>query len=104
MIGTVTGRVGSVTTSAVKSLDASAKYFGCIGEILGRVGEIFGIRRRRFGRLGGTRLVASTRIPATIIFWTPRHITFIASVRSLFGEIFFQDDVYISLDSMACVI
>ena len=70
VVYSVTGRVDSVTTSAVKSLDAwskslhaSAKYFGRVGEILGRVGEIFWTRRRRFGRLGGTRLVASARIP-----------------------------------------
>ena len=57
----VTGRVGRVTTSGVKSLeasakslDSSAKYFGRVGEILGRVGDIFWTRRRRFGRLGGT--------------------------------------------------
>ena len=36
-VGRVTGHVGSVTTSAVKSLDASAKYFGRVGKILGRV-------------------------------------------------------------------
>ena len=108
----VTGRVGSVTTSAVKyldasakSLDASAKYFGRVGEILGRVGEIFWIRRRRFGRLGGTRLIASARIPLRRhIFWTLKHITFVASVGSLFGEMCFHDVVYISLHPMACVI
>ena len=95
----ITGRVDSVTTSTVKSLDASAKYFervgeiiwtrrrnywthrrnildasakfldasakyfGRVGKILGRVCEIFWTRRWRFGRLGGTRLFASARIP-----------------------------------------
>ena len=39
VISTVTGRVGSVTKSGVKFLDASTKYFG-------RVGEIFWTRRR----------------------------------------------------------
>ena len=120
----VTGRVGSVTTSAVKSLDApanildasaksldaSASYFGRVGELIGRVGELLWTRRRnpwtrrrRFGHLGGTRLVASASIPLRRqIFWTPRHIIFIAWVHSVIGEMCFQDVVYISLDSMAC--
>ena len=97
----ITGRVSSVTTSAVKSLDASAKsldasakYFGRVGQILGRVGEIC-----------WTRLVASARIPLRRhIFLTLRHVTFVASVGSLFDEMCFHDVVYISLDPMACVI
>ena len=86
----VTGRVGSVTTSAVKSLDASAKFLDASAKYFGLVGGV---------------LVASARIPLRrYISWTLRHITFVASVSSLFGEMCFQDVVYISLDSMACVI
>ena len=40
----VTGRVGSVTTSAVKSLDASAKSLDSSTKYFGRVGEIFWTR------------------------------------------------------------
>ena len=72
----VTGRFDRVTTSAVKSLDASAKYFGCVGEILGRVAEYFwdaSTHRRRFGRLGGTRLVASARIPLRRQFYLHKY-------------------------------
>ena len=66
----VTGHVGSVTTSAVKSLgmsakylDVSAKYLGHVSEILGYVGEIFWTRRLHFGHLGSIRLVASASVP-----------------------------------------
>ena len=91
-----------ILDTSAKSLDESAKYFGHVGEILGRVSEIILMCRRRFGHLVGTRLVASERIPLRRhIFWTPRNITFVASVRSLFSEMCFQDVVYISLYSMA---
>ena len=92
--------------ASAKSLDASAKYFGRVGEILGRVGEIFWIRRRRFGPLGGTRFDASGQgyhFGDTFCL-TFRHITFVASLGSLFGEMCFHGVVYISLDSMACAI
>ena len=36
----VTGRVGSVTTSALKSLDALAKFLDASAKYFGRAGEI----------------------------------------------------------------
>ena len=116
----------SLDTSA-KSLDASAKYFGRVGEILGPVGEIL----RRVGEIFWTRrrnpsMRRRNILDSLAAFWSPRrhkicrlgkdtasatpfldgsayniyNIT-VASVRSLFGEMRFQDVVYISLDSMS---
>ena len=76
----------------MKSLGASAKYFGLIG------GVYWPPRRHKIGLLGKD-------IASATHFWTPRHITFVASVCSLFGEMCFLDVVYISLDSVAhCVL
>ena len=59
-ICTVTGRVGSVITSAVKSLDASAntldasaKYVGLVGGVLvASMAQDWSPRRHKIGRLG----------------------------------------------------
>ena len=52
-----------VTTLIGSAVCPESKYFERVDEILGHVGEIFWTRRRRFGPLGGTRLVALARIP-----------------------------------------
>ena len=105
---TVTGRVGSFTTSAVKSLDASAKSLDASAKYFGRVSEIFWTPRRNpwtrrlnildasaksldasakyFGLVGGVSVASASQD------WSSRQ------------EICFQDVVYISLDSMSCVL
>ena len=97
MLDTVTGHVGSVTTSAVKSLDASAKSLDASAKYFGLVGGVFVASAAQDWSSGKDTATATH-------FWTCRHITFIALVLGVFGEMGFQDIVYISLDSMTCVI
>ena len=62
----VTGRVGSVTMSAVESLDTSAKSLDASAKYFGRVGEICWTRRRNPWTWRRNILDS----PAT--FWSPR--------------------------------